>query len=67
MNNKSDRNPRPSSFELIALQLGCQDDEAAFDEHLRKIAAAEASHGTTANDEGEGGDPKVTAPARKGE
>ena len=54
-------------FKRAATEAGCSDDETAFDDELRKIAAAEAGHGKVAGDQGEGGGPKATAPARKGE
>lgn len=55
------------AFIEMARAVGCSDDEVAFDEQLRKIAAAEAGHGKVAGDQGEGGAPKATALARKGE
>lgn len=59
---------QPSKFIEAALALSCADDEAAFDEDLRAITSAGAGrdHGKVAGDEGEGGDPKATAPGRKG-
>lgn len=55
-------------FKKAATDAGCAVDEAAFDAHLRVIAAVGAGrdHGKVAGDQGEGGDPKATAPGRKG-
>lgn len=63
------REPKSERFVDIARELGCADDEAAFDEHLRAIATSESerNHAKVACDKDEGGDPKATAPARKGE
>lgn len=69
MKSSPERPTRPSSFEQTAIQLDCQDDEAEFDKRLRAIATVKAvrDRGKVAGDQGEGDDPKVAAPARKGE
>lgn len=67
MNIDDKKNTTPAQsrkFAETARELGCDEDEAAFDEKLRDIVDYPVRKNVH-NDEGEDGDQKATVPAVK--
>ena len=62
-----DKDGQPDRFRIAASELGCNEDEAAFDESLRKVAGSPVDPKRVKRRDGEGADPKVGAPGVKGE
>ena len=54
-------------FERAARDLGCNEDEAAFDESLRKVAGSPGDPKRVKRRGGEGADPKAGTPDVNGE
>lgn len=66
MASKAERE-QSAKFIKAARDLGCDEDEAAFDEKLRKVAGSTGSPKRAKRDGGEGADPKAGTPVVKGE
>ena len=65
---KEDAEPsQVGKFIEAARELGCDEDEAAFDESLRKVAGSPVDPKRVKRRDGEGADPKAGAPGVKGE